>query len=247
MRFSNRVVVITGGSRGIGKAIVEEYAKEGAKVYFTYISSENIAKDIVNEQEKLGYYVKGFKCDSKIKHEVENFINKVIDLESRIDILVNNSGINRDEFLFLMTFKNWDDVINTNLYGTYYFTFCVMPHMLKNKKGVILNISSVAGIRGAAGQTNYCTSKFALVGFTKALAKEIGCKNIRVNSIAPGFIDTEMTEAIPENFRKEYLKQIPLKRFGKPKEIAKVVTFLSSDDSSYINGEVIVVDGGFSS
>lgn len=246
MNFEDKVVIVTGGSRGIGKAIVQEFAEKGALVYFVYNKNEEAANEICRSMEEKGCKVTAVKCDVKDYEASSTVINEIAKVHKKIDILVNNAGIVKDSYLLMMPKASWNEVLDTNIGGCYNFTSNVLTHMLRNRKGSIINISSVSGIRGSEGQTNYCTSKAALIGFTKSLAKEMGKKNIRVNAVAPGFIDTDMVESVPSNLRELYLTQIPLKRFGKAEDVAKVVSFLASEDAAYINGEVIVVDGGFS-
>ena len=232
------VVLITGGTRGIGRAIAESFRNAGAVVYITGTNrerTESVAKE-------LG--VNGVKMDVSDREEVKNVVNEIVEKEGRIDVLVNNAGITRDTLFVRMKDEDWDAVINTNLNGVYNVTRAVVPVMVKKRKGVIINISSVVGFTGNVGQVNYSATKSALVGFTKSLAKELGSRNIRVVAVAPGYITTDMTKAIPEKIKEELIKSIPLRREGEPREIADVCLFLASDMASYITGTTIHVNGG---
>ena len=232
------VVLITGGTRGIGRAIAESFRNAGAVVYITGTNrerTESVAKE-------LG--VNGVKMDVSDREEVKNVVNEIVEKEGRIDVLVNNAGITRDTLFVRMKDEDWDAVINTNLNGVYNVTRAVVPVMVKKRKGVIINISSVVGFTGNVGQVNYSATKSALVGFTKSLAKELGSRNIRVVAVAPGYITTDMTKAIPEKIKEELIKSIPLRREGEPREIANVCLFLASNMASYITGTTIHVNGG---
>ncbi|SMP07812.1 3-oxoacyl-[acyl-carrier-protein] reductase [Desulfurobacterium pacificum] len=238
MNFEGKVVLVTGGTRGIGRAIAEAFKNAGATVYITGTSEERTKK----VAEELG--VKGLKMDVTNREEVKKGVDEVLKAEEKIDVLVNNAGITRDTLFIRMKDEDWDAVINTNLNGVYNVTKAVIPAMVKQRSGNVINISSVVGFTGNVGQVNYSATKSALLGFTKSLAKELGGRNIRVNCIAPGYITTDMTEKIPEKIKQELLKSIPLKREGKPEEIANVCLFLASDMASYITGTVIHVNGG---
>lgn len=244
MRFENKVVLVTGGSKGIGKAIVQAFAKEGAAVVFTYKSGK---EDAIKLQEELaGSGLKSEACAMDVT-DVENVKNTIESIDKKygsIDILINNAGIIEDCFLMLMSEKSWDDVIDTNLKGIYSNCKAVVPTMIRQRRGVIVNMASVAGMKGVMGQTNYCASKAGIIGFTRALSAELAGKNIRVNAIAPGYIDTDMLTKTPKQIIDNIKTIIPCKRVGKVDEVAKVALFLASDDASYIFGQTIIVDGG---
>ncbi len=241
MILDNKVAIVTGGSRGIGKAIVEEFTKNKAKVYFTYHKDDAAAARV---KDSCGAVP--IKCSQTDSDCIEQTIASILQDNGKIDILVNNAGITSDQFLMMMSFEQWEKVINTNLHGAYRWAKAVSRPMLSAKNGIIVNISSIAGLVGAAGQTNYAASKGGLLAFTRALAAEFGPKGIRVNAVVPGFIETDMTAVMPRQIKKESMEKILLKRFGKPEEIAQVVLFLSSDSAAYIAGQAIVVDGGLS-
>lgn len=245
--MKNKVVLITGGSRGIGRKIVEKFAALGYNIAFTYNSSSDSSREIEQTLCNYGIKVKAFKMDVTNREEIKATITTVIDEFGGIDVLVNNAGVTADGYLMLMSDDNWDKVINTNLGSVYYTSKCILPNMIRKKGGTIVNVSSVAGIIGVAGQTNYSATKSAIIGFTKSLSKEIAGKNIRVNAVAPGYIDTDMLGKVNENIRSSFVKQVPLKRLGKPEDIANTVAFLASEESSYITGQTIVIDGGLTS
>ena len=240
MKLKDQVAVITGGTRGIGKAIVEAFAREGAKVVFSYLSNDSLAKKIEEDLPNT----KGFKLDVRDLSAVQAWRENILDAYGSVDILVNNAGIIKDKALMMMTREEWDEVIDTNLNGTFNVTRSFIVTFMKQRKGNIINISSLSGIIGIARQTNYSSSKGAMIAFSKSLAKEVAGYNIRVNSLAPGFIDTDMTRDLKEAYVKEIMPQIPAGRFGTAEEIAKTALFLASDESGYITGEVIRVDGG---
>lgn len=242
--FAGKVAIVTGGSRGIGRAVVLELARSGAKVAFTYISNQESAQEVVNETEKAGQRAVALQLDARDAEAVKKFVNEVLKLLGRIDFLINNAGIIRDKSLMLMADSDWKDVMDTNLNGTFNLTRNVAMHLFKQKSGSVVNVSSTSGLRGAAGQTNYSASKAAIIGFTKAFAKEMAPYGVRVNTVAPGFIKTDMVKAIPETKMKEFESSIPMKRLGKPEEVAKAVVFLLSDAASYITGQVLPIDGG---
>jgi 3-oxoacyl-[acyl-carrier protein] reductase len=242
--LKDKVVLITGASRGIGKAIAEKCVAEGAKVAFTYLSSEEKANALIVELSKDGGEVKGFKSNAANFDAAQTLVDDVIKEFGRIDILVNNAGITRDNLLMRMTEEMWDEVINTNLKSAFNLTKAVQRPMLKARKGSIINMSSVVGVSGNAGQSNYAASKAGMIGFTKSVAQEIGSRNIRCNAIAPGFIETEMTEVLDEKVVNEWRNSIPLKRGGSPEDVANAVVFLGSDMSTYITGQTINVCGG---
>lgn len=242
--LQDKVVLITGASRGIGKSIAEECVKQGAKVAFTYLSSEEKAKALEAELSKNGGIVKGFKSDASKFDEAQKLVDDVVATFGTIDVLVNNAGITRDTLLMRMSEEQWDEVINTNLKSAFNLTKAVQRPMLKAKSGSIINMSSVVGVSGNAGQSNYAASKAGLIGFTKSVAQELGSRNIRANAIAPGFIETEMTEVLDPKVVEEWRNGIPLKRGGKPEDVANLVVFLGSDMSTYITGQTINVCGG---
>ncbi|EOD00561.1 3-oxoacyl-[acyl-carrier-protein] reductase [Caldisalinibacter kiritimatiensis] len=244
MDLKGKVALITGGSRGIGKAIAIKLASLGADIIINYVSSEQRAKDVVKEIESVGRKGLAVKADVSKMEEAKNLIDAAIKEFGKIDILVNNAGITKDNLLMRMSEEEWDAVLNINLKGTFNVTKSIIRKMIKQKNGSIINISSVVGLTGNAGQCNYSASKAGIVGFTKSLAKEVGKKNIRVNAIAPGFIQTDMTDKLPDKIKEEYIKNIPLNKLGEPDDIANMVAFLASDLSKYITGQVLTVDGG---
>lgn len=242
--LSGKTAIITGASRGIGKAIAECFVKEGAKVAFTYLSSEEKAKALEAELSKDGGVAKGFKSDASHFDQASKLIDDVIAEFGTIDIVVNNAGITRDNLLMRMSEEDWDNVMTTNLKSIFNMTKAVQRIMLKQRSGSMINMSSVVGVKGNAGQSNYAASKAGIIGFTKSIALELGSRNIRCNAIAPGFIETEMTGQLDEKVVAEWRNAIPLKRGGTPEDVAQLVLFLASDKSSYITGQVINVDGG---
>jgi 3-oxoacyl-[acyl-carrier protein] reductase len=239
--LDGKVVLITGATRGIGRGMAVVLAGEGAQVAFTYASSEEKARELESE---LGSSAKGFKSDASSFTESGELVDQVIAAYGKIDALVNNAGVTRDNLILRMDDKQWDEVIRTNLNSVFNLTKHTVRHMMKARSGSIINITSLVGMRGNAGQSNYAASKAGIIGFTKSIAKELGSRNIRCNAIAPGFIETEMTDALAENVREEYFKTIPLGRFGTTNEVAQVCLFLASDRASYVNGQVISVCGG---
>ncbi len=236
--------IITGGSRGIGKAIVETFVKQGANVAFTYSSSSDAAKAIENKLSTNIVKVKSYKSDASNFEEAQLLAASVLKEFGSIDILINNAGITKDNLLMRMSEEDFDRVIQVNLKSVFNMTKAVQRTMLKQRKGSIINMSSVIGVKGNAGQSNYAASKAGILGFTKSMAIELGSRNIRSNAIAPGFIVTEMTEELGEETIKRYFEAIPIKRGGTPEEIANACVFLGSDMSSYITGQVLNVDGG---
>jgi 3-oxoacyl-[acyl-carrier protein] reductase len=243
--LNNKTALITGASRGIGKGIAEKFAMEGADVAFTFASSEEKARQLEAElTEKYKVKVKGYKSDAADFIQSEELVNVVLSDFGKIDILINNAGITRDTLLMRMSESQWDEVINTNLKSAFNMTKAIIKPFLKQKSGSIINITSVVGISGNAGQANYAASKAGMIGFTKSVAKELGSRNIRCNAVAPGFIQTEMTAQLDENALKGWLEQIPLKRGGTPEDVANLCVFLGSDLSAYITGQTLNVDGG---
>jgi 3-oxoacyl-[acyl-carrier protein] reductase len=242
--LNGKTTLITGASRGIGKGIAQKFAENGANVAFTYRSSDDEAKAIEQELQALGIKAKAYKSDAADLAQAEQLINDVLQDFETIDVVVNNAGITRDGLLLRITEENWDDVINTNLKSVFNITKAVQRTMLKQKSGSIINMSSVVGIEGNAGQSNYAASKAGIIGFSKSIAQELGSRNIRCNVIAPGFIATEMTGKLDEKLINEWLEDIPLKRAGTPEDVANVALFLASHLSAYVNGQVINVCGG---
>ncbi|MCX7739080.1 MAG: 3-oxoacyl-[acyl-carrier-protein] reductase [Hydrogenothermaceae bacterium] len=243
MDFKGKTVLVTGSTRGIGKAIANAFAMYGADVVITgrnRIAAESIAKVIESE-----YGVKAYGVHLDLAGDVSSSIEEIFSLtNNKIDILVNNAGITKDTLFIRMKQEDWDTVLSVNLTGTFKVTQAVVKNMIKQRYGRVINISSIIGFIGNVGQINYSTTKAGLIGFTKSLAKEVASRNITVNAVAPGFIETDMTEVLTADIKEGYLKQIPLGRFGKPEDIANVVLFLASDMASYITGEVIHVNGG---
>lgn len=242
--FKGKNVIVTGGSRGIGRAIALEFAKKGANVVINYVSSENEADTVASEIRNLGVEALIVKGDVSSFDDSKKIIDECIDKFGSVDILVNNAGITKDGLLMRMKEESFDRVLDINLKGVYNTCRNAISHMIKQKSGKIINISSVVGVIGNAGQSNYAASKAGVIGFTKSIAKEVASRGITINAIAPGFIQSDMTDVLGENVKKAMLDVIPVKRFGTPDEIAKVATFLASDDAGYITGQVINVDGG---
>lgn len=242
--LNGKVAIITGATRGIGKGIAKRFAEEGANVAFTYVSSGSAAEEVQKELEAYGIKAKGYQSNAGDLKSTEELIDQVLADFGNIDIVVNNAGITKDGLLMRMTEENWDDVMNINLKSVFNMTKAVLRTFLKNKDGVIINMSSVVGVQGNGGQSNYAASKAGIIGFTKSVAQELGSRNIRSNAIAPGFIATEMTEKLDEKVVAGWLEDIPLKRAGTPEDVANVALFLASDLGSYVNGQVISVCGG---
>ena len=237
INLEGKVSLITGGTRGIGLAIAKLFKDLGSKVIVTGRNLERL-KDL----EKEGFIC--YKCDISNKEEVENIIKDILENYKKIDILVNNAGITKDTLFLRMKDEDFEEVVKVNLLGTFYVTKRVLPSMVKQKYGRIINMSSVIAFMGNIGQANYAATKSALIGFTKSLAKEYGRKNILINNVAPGFIETDMTAKIPEKIKESILNNIPLKRYGRPEEVAYLVAFLASDLNTYITGQTILIDGG---
>ena len=240
----DKVVLVTGASRGIGRAIANQFAQSGANVAFTYLSSVEKGEALVKELEAFGIKAKGYRSDASLFDASEELVNSVIADFGQIDILINNAGITRDGLLMRMSEEQWDEVIRINLKSVFNLTKAVIKPMMKAKSGSIINMTSVVGVKGNAGQANYAASKAGIIGFTKSVALELGSRNIRCNAIAPGFIETEMTEELNEAAIEEWKKAIPLKRGGEAKEVADVCLFLGSDLSTYVTGQTIHVNGG---
>ena len=240
----DKCALITGATRGIGKQIAITLAKQGYNIALNYRKENEELENTKKEIEKIGVQVLAVKGDVANFENCENFVKQVIERFGQIDVLVNNAGITKDMLLMRMKKEDFEQVIDTNLVGTFNVTKNVVPYMMKARSGRIINISSVVGISGNASQTNYSASKAGIIGFTKSLAKEIASRNILVNAVAPGFIETNMTDVLKDDVKQEIAKNIPLKRMGTTQDVANVVKFLASDDSSYITGQVINVDGG---
>jgi len=244
--LKDKVAIVTGGSSGIGKAISKAFIRQGAKVVIVGRNQEKGEKAI---SEILYSFPKAqlmfYQADVSDEDQARKLIQEVVGQEGVIDILVNNAGITRDNLILKMTAEDWDQVLDVNVKSCYNLCRAVTRPMLKARSGKIINMSSVVGLSGNAGQVNYSASKAAVIGFTKALAKELASRNISVNSIAPGFIDTDMTSKLPEEKKQEFYKDIPMRRFGKPEDVASVAVFLASDMSNYVTGQVLTVDGGY--
>lgn len=241
MRLDGKKAIVTGGSRGIGKAIVERFAKEGADVAFIYASNDSAAIQTSEEASKYGNKIKYYKCDVADLNEVNQTIKEILSEFGDIDILVNNAGVIRDRIIYSMTEEDYDVVLDTNLKGAFNMIKACYYTFIHNRKGKIVNISSVTGVGGNAGQSNYAAAKAGMIGLTKAVAKELGPRNVCCNAVAPGVIKTDMIENIDVNDK--YIETISLRRIGTPEDVANVVLFLASDESSYITGQVIKVDG----
>ncbi|MDI9859813.1 MULTISPECIES: 3-oxoacyl-[acyl-carrier-protein] reductase [Flectobacillus] len=242
--LENKVALVTGASRGIGRAIAIRFAQEGAQVAFTYLSSVEKGQALEAELAALGIKAKGYRSDASDYQQAEDLMNQVVADFGKIDVLVNNAGITKDGLLMRMTEEQWDTVIQVNLKSVFNLSKAATKPMMKAKSGSIINLTSVVGLRGNAGQANYAASKAGIIGFTKSVALELGSRNIRSNAIAPGFIETEMTGELNEAATEEWKKSIPLKRGGQAEEVADACVFLGSDMSRYITGQVLQVDGG---
>ena len=242
--LEGKTVLVTGASRGIGRGIALKMASEGATVAFTYLSSPEKAAELEKELQSTGGKAKGYRSDASDFKAAEDLINQVVTDFGSLEVVVNNAGITRDNLLMRMSEEQFDEVIRTNLKSVFNITKACQRPMLKQRKGSIINISSVVGVKGNAGQSNYAASKAGILGFTKSIALELGSRNIRCNAVAPGFIETEMTGALNEDTVKQWREAIPLKRGGTAEDVANLVLFLASDLSSYITGQTINVDGG---
>lgn len=246
MLLKGKNALVTGGTRGIGLAIVELFAKEGANVAFTYMSSEAKAMDICERLTSTDNKISAYQSDASSYNETETLVEKVLADFGSIDILVNNAGITRDNLLLRMSEEHFDDVIANNLNSVFNLTKHISKSMLRQKSGSIINLTSIIGLRGQAGQSNYAASKAGIIGFTKSIADEFGTRSIRCNAVSPGFIETDMTDILPEEVKKDILRQIPMQRMGKPEEVANAVLFLASDLSKYVSGQVLSVCGAMS-
>ncbi len=243
--LENKVTIVTGGSRGIGEAIVLKLAESGSHIAFTYVSSDEKAKALEEKVKSLGVNAKAYKSNAGTYEDCETIVADVVKEFGTVDICVNNAGISRDNLLLRMTPEQWDEVMTTNLKSVFNMTKQVIRPMMKSKKGSIINMSSIIGIRGNAGQSSYAASKAGIIGFTKSIAAELGSRNVRCNAIAPGFVETDMTHYLKDGeAAKSFLDKIPLGRFGQASEIADVTLFLASDMSSYVTGQVISTCGG---
>ena len=242
--LKGKTALITGGSRGIGREIAIKFAQEGANIAFSDLAVDENFETLEKELTDLGVKAKGFASDASSFDSSSEMVDAIFKEFGSIDVLVNNAGITRDNLLMRMTEADWDLVIKVSLKSVFNLTKAVQKYMLKQRSGSIINMSSVVGVSGNAGQSNYSASKAGLIGFTKSMAQELGSRSIRCNAIAPGFIETKMTEKLPDNVREEWIKTIPLRRGGKPEDVANVATFLGSDLSSYVTGQVINVCGG---
>jgi 3-oxoacyl-[acyl-carrier protein] reductase len=244
MNLAGKAALVTGASRGIGREIALELARQGADVAVNYAGSVDKANEVVEQIKQLGRDAIAIQCDVSNSDAVANMIKETVDHFGKLDILVNNAGITKDNLLMRMKETEWDDVLNINLKGVFLCTKAVSRQMVKQKGGRIINITSVVGASGNPGQANYVAAKAGVIGLTKTTAKELASKGITANAVAPGFITTEMTDKLPENLQQEMLKLIPLAQFGEPKDIANTVAFLASDESRYITGQTIHVNGG---
>lgn len=244
MLLKDKVALVTGGTRGIGYALVKKFAENGAHVVFTYMSSDERARQIETELSGLGVKVKGIKSDAALFTNAEKVIEEITAQFGKIDVLVNNAGITRDNLILRMTEEQWDEVIDANLKSVFNFTKHVAKLMLKQKSGSIINLTSIVGEKGQAGQANYAASKAGIIGFTKSVADEFGSRSIRCNAIAPGFIETDMTTVLNEQVQKSILEKIPMKRMGTAEEVANAALYLASDLSQYVTGQVLSVCGG---
>lgn len=244
--MNKKTALVTGASRGIGREIALGLAREGMDITITYTSNEEMADDVLKEIQEYEVNAIAVKANVSIEEDVKNLVKEVEEKLGKIDVLVNNAGITKDNLLIKMSDKDFSDVLDVNLKGVFLCTKAVARSMMKKRYGKIINISSIVGVGGNAGQGNYAASKAGVIGFTKSIAKELGSRGIRVNVIAPGFIETQMTDVLKEDIKELMLSSISLKEFGKPSDISNLVNFLASDKSDYITGEVIKIDGGMS-
>ena len=244
--LSGKVAVVTGAARGIGRMIALRFAEEGADIAFTDLTRDGNMESLEEEIAEMGVKCKGYESDASSYEDAHKVVDEIAESFGKIDILINNAGITRDTLLMRMDEEMWDLVIKVNLKSVFNFTKAVQKYMLKARSGSIVNMSSVVGVNGNAGQSNYSASKAGILGFTKSVAKELGSRSVRCNAIAPGFIITDMTDKLPENVKEEWIKTIPLKRGGLPEDVANVSLFLASDLSSYMTGQTLQVCGGMS-
>jgi 3-oxoacyl-[acyl-carrier protein] reductase len=244
MQLKDKVTIVTGGTKGIGKSICLLFAKEGASVIANFSNDVNAAEDLMNEAKSKGLNIRLFKADVTQFDQVKEMVEEVYAQFGKIDILVNNVGLVRDNFLMLMSDEDWDSLLKGNLSSLFYCCKAVIRKMIPERRGKIINISSISGILGTSGQTNYAATKGGMISFTKSLARELGPFNIHVNAVAPGLIESDIVSKMPKEKVEAIIKSSSLGRIGKPEEVAKVVLFLASEDSNYITGQTIVVDGG---
>lgn len=244
MVLENKVALITGASRGIGREVAIEMAKAGADIVINYIGDKALAEEVQAQVQALGRKALILEADVSNLQAIEKMLEQAVAEFSRIDILVNNAGITKDNLLARMKEEDWDAVLNINLKGIFNCTKSTLKYMMKQKYGRIVNVSSVVGVMGNAGQANYAASKAGAIGFTKSVAKEVASRNITVNAVAPGFIETDMTAKLPEKVKEEMSNSIPAKKFGLPADVAKAIIFLASDNASYITGQTLHIDGG---
>lgn len=242
--LKGKIALVTGGSRGIGASIVECLAKNGANVALTYVSSPEKAEEVAQRCAAHGVIARAYQSNAAVHADAEQLIQQVVSDFGGLDVLVNNAGITKDNLILRMTEEQWDQVITTNLKSCFNLTKHAAKQMMRTRNGSIINISSVVGVFGNAGQSNYAASKAGMIGFTKSMAKELASRNIRCNALAPGFIETEMTHVLDEKTKESFMKAIPLGRLARPEEVAQAVLFLASDQSSYITGQVLSVCGG---
>lgn len=242
--LEGKTALVTGASRGIGEAIAREFARQGANVAFTYLSSEEKALSLQNHLAHFGTQVRAYRSDAASYQQAEQLINDIIKDFGSLQVVVNNAGITKDNLMLRMNEEQWDQVISTNLKSVFNITKQVLRHMMKQRGGSIINMSSIVGVSGNAGQANYSASKAGIIGFTKSVAQEMGSRNIRCNAVAPGFIETEMTAALNDETKKQFMSHIPMQRYGTASEVADLCVFLASDMSTYINGQTISVCGG---
>ncbi|MDO4780180.1 MAG: 3-oxoacyl-[acyl-carrier-protein] reductase [Bacteroides sp.] len=243
-QLEGKTAIVTGAARGIGKAIAIKFASEGANVAFTDLKIDEVANETLKELEALGVKTKAYASNAADFADTAAVVKQIHEDFGSIDILVNNAGITRDGLMMRMSEQQWDMVINVNLKSAFNFVHACTPIMMRQRSGSIINMASVVGVHGNAGQSNYSASKAGMIGLAKSIAQELGSRGVRANAIAPGFIETDMTAALPEEVKKEWANKIPLRRGGTPEDVANVATFLASDMSSYVSGQVIQVDGG---
>ena len=244
MLLGGKKAIITGGARGIGKEIVVSFLSEGASVYFIDLMPSEFMSEYETHAKEKGVEVVYRECNVADEDRVSGVVNEIVDESGGIDVLVNNAGITRDGLIFRMSKENWNDVITVNLTSAFYMSKSIARSMIQRRAGSIINVSSIVGVHGNAGQCNYSASKAGLIGLTKSLAQEVGGRGVRVNAVAPGFIQTAMTDKLSDDQKEKLKAQIPMSRLGQPEEVAKVILFLASDLASYVTGQVILIDGG---